>query len=140
MCFWKSTVYLQDFRRVNMNHLKIPLHNQIHCKWRGILRKMVIFKFPDLWHIFGSPVNLELYNNKITGIMSLNFKDLTIKNLVLNTVSKSEVVKYFNEVQNILITFSIYFCSVLMETFIYSLNKHLLSTADMPKIMLSSEN
>lgn len=83
---------------------------------------------------------MELYNNKITGIMSLNFKDLTIKNLVLNTVSKSEVVKYFNEVQNILITFSIYFCSVLMETFIFSFNKHLLSTVDMPKIMLSSEN
>lgn len=72
--------------------------------------------------------------------MSLNFMDLTIKNLVLNTVSKSEVVKHFNEVQNILKTFSIYFCSVLMEIFIYSFNKHLLSTVNMPKTMLSSEN
>ena len=71
--------------------------------------------------------------------MSLNFKDLTIKNLVLNTVSKSEAVKHFNKVQNILITFSIYFCSILMEIFIYSFNKYLLSTKDMPNTMLSSE-
>lgn len=66
-----------------MNLLKAPLHNQIHCKGIGILKKMVIiFVLPNLLCIFDSLVNLELYigdYGKIIGIIiTSNFKDLTI--------------------------------------------------------------